>query len=692
MNQHLGPQMKRYFTRLTTLTFLLGTLPVTATEQRMREGSSLYFETKLENFKKNQNVKVRIKDGETGKQANIMLSPSDLNPDLAKGLFQLRFGDKAPNIELLDFYIGDTKMTPFTPGPNNKNTYRVFLFSDAAKTNEFADKFYSDARQYYYPAAPPPDIPATVAKKVFKLDVKPAPAEIPKAAPLKIKSDEQQKIENEAKLNLEALAAQKRAAQLAELAKLKADEIKARKNKAQSLAIKALEKYRNGAYKDSVQLFAEATTLDPESDTYYFQYGVALYKTENYKKSLATLSIAEGQTSNQTELTYFKALNHMKLEEYDQALEEFSSVQDENDVNLSATSSFFAGNIAFRREKYPEARGHLEYTLDHSKDPKTDQQAENLIEEIDRIEAFQSKSKEIYHYSLTAGTGYDQNVLNIVTQNAATNNEAIRFSYSGNFLYRLLYDYRNEFSADFNLSDMYSVKTNFHADASIQTADPLVISLGLPYHHQSIIGKTAVTWGFTPQYQSISMNLDGSGRKTILTSTLGKLDATFMRNALWLSSYRLEYSLDQSGLTAATADDNLSGIKTTLGTTQTRLLDQKGIRTWNYSLDYTLDQTQGKNYQYTKWAAGLGYGDKFYNDHDGSLKLDYSNTNYAQASTARIDNLLVLTATAGKEYWPAIYLSYSSQYNMSTSVVSSYNYDKFAFNVSLTYSGSKKKK
>lgn len=681
MNQPLGRQIKKQVTLFTSIALITASLPGHA-EQRIKPGTPLYFETKVP---KGESARILVKDNETGKNAILLLSPSETNPELATGFFQLQFDNKGPDLELLNFYMNEQKLSVFSPGPNEKKVFRVYLFSDPQQKESFTKSFSKTTKA----EATLPQVATTSLPEVKPVEL---PKELPKVQALQSKPEEIKKKEDEIKLNLEAVEAQKRAERLEQLAKMKEEEKEKRKEQAKKIAEKALKHYQQAEYRRAAGLFAEAASLDPESDTYYFQHGVSLYKTDDYKKSLAILSIAEGHAANKTELTYFKALNHMKLQEYDQAFEEFTAVKEENDESLSAAASFYAGNIAYRNEDYPVARENLEYTLDRSKDPKIDQQAEDLIEEIDRIEAFQNKAKEQYRYSLTAGMGYDSNVLNTALQNLATNAEAVRFNYGGSFLYRFLYDYRNELSGEINLNDSYSVTPSFQPDSTLQSTDPLVLSVGLPYRRQSLVGKRVVNWGINPQYQTITMSLDERERKQILTSTIGKFDANFMLNADWMSSYHFEYSADTSGITAATSDDELSGTRMTLGTTQTRLLNQRGTNTWNYALDYTRNQTQGKNYLYNKLGVGVGYTDKVFSDHDGTLKFDYSYQNYPQASTSRTDNLAALSATLSKEYWPSIYLNYSGQFNVNSSDVSTYRYDRFVFNISVTYLGSHKKK
>ncbi|MGZ3773690.1 MAG: hypothetical protein ACXVCY_11155 [Pseudobdellovibrionaceae bacterium] len=683
MNRPLCRQIKKQAALFTSAILAITSLPGHA-EQRVTPGTPLYFQMRV---KKGTNARVQVKDKETGKSASLVLIPSMVNPENAAGLFHLQFDNQGPNLEALDFFVNDQKMNVFSPGPNSKNVYLVYLFTNLKDKEEFSQRFAELSELELARLNKKTPTPQAQEKGQVQL-----PKELPKVEALQTKTVEVQKKENEIKLNLEANEAQKRAEALEQLAKMKETEKRNRKEKAKKIGDEALQNYQNAKYKEAAELFEQASELDPESDTYYFQHGVSLYKIDDYKKSLALLDIAEGPNTNKIELTYFKALNHMKLKDYDPALEEFTEVKEENDENLSPTAAFYAGNVAFRKENYAVARENLEYTIDHSKDPTIDKQAETLIEEIDRIESFLNKAKEIFRYSLTAGMGYDSNVLNMALQNVSTNAEAVRLNYGGNFLYRFLYDYQNELSAEINYNDTYSMTPSFKPDTTLQSTDPLVMSIGLPYRRQSQIGARAVSLGFTPTYQTITMNIDGKERKQILSSTIGKFDASFMRNAEWMSSYRFEYSADNSQIPASTPDDVLSGNRMTLGTTQIRLLNQRGTNTWSYSADYTLNQSQGKNYQYNKIGLGVGYTDKILKEHDGSIKFDYASQAYPQSTSNRADTLAALSASLGKEYWPSTYVSYSTQLNANSSTVPTYRYDRIVFNVSITYLGSYKKK
>jgi hypothetical protein len=188
------------------------------------------------------------------------------------------------------------------------------------------------------------------------------------------------------------------------------------------------------------------------------------------------------------------------------------------------------------------------------------------------------------------------------------------------------------------------------------------------------------------------MSPSGGSRREVLTSSLVKFDASLMRNAQWMSVYRLEYSIDHSFLDITSADDDLSGTKVSLGTTQTKLLDQRGLESWNYSIDHVNNQAVVKNYLYTKWKLGLGYDNQVWKNYRSNLKVDYSWQGYSENSNNRSDNTIGLSASLSKEYWPSTYVSYSAQYNLNNSNVDTYQYDKYVLSVSISHSGAGKKK
>jgi tetratricopeptide (TPR) repeat protein len=146
--------------------------------------------------------------------------------------------------------------------------------------------------------------------------------------PTKFPSDEALETEKEAaakqERELAARAASDRArmeqiesARLADLiAKqnaMSATEKAAKKEQAAVLGREGMALYNSEDYRGAHEKFDQAVSMDPDNHAFYFQYGVVLYKTENYNRALVFLSLATGQDVNPAERNYFMALTHMKL-------------------------------------------------------------------------------------------------------------------------------------------------------------------------------------------------------------------------------------------------------------------------------------------------------------------------------------------------------------------------------------------
>ena len=497
----------------------------------------------------------------------------------------------------------------------------------------------------------------------------------------------QQQAQEKERLSLEAQEAMKREEMMRKQAEMTASKQALMRAEAQEQINKAMDAYGKGQYTEATSSFARAIELDPTRDDVYYKYGVSLYKAEDFNKSLAVLSMAEGG-ADKTEYTYFLALNHMKLKEYDKAHEEFVYVRDEKDSELSAPAAYFAGTIDYNAKKYADARANFEFVLDHSKDPQMDKRAEEMIEEIDKIENFQMSAKERFRYTLTVGASYDGNVLNIAAQNLATDTAAYRANYAASFLYKLYQSYKSDFSVQALYSDVYSVDTKGKASATLQAADPLQLNLSLPYRTQFESSTRGYLLNVTPSFTSVTMSAETSERKQILTTGSVASDISFQLNAEWLSAYRLQLDSDTSYLTLSAPDDNQSASRVTVGMTQTRLLDPKGAQTLGADLSYAMNKAQGKNSSFNKAILGVIYGFPAWRSSQGSAKLEYTDLNYNEHLTGRKESSIGLTVGAAKSFNKNWALILSAQYLKNDSNIATNVYDKWVFASGISYTGS----
>ncbi len=492
----------------------------------------------------------------------------------------------------------------------------------------------------------------------------------------------------EKRLSMEEEIAMKRERLRQEQESASAEDKRKRKDKALQLKNQADSAYKAGQYEAAEKLYGEASDLDSENTDFLYKYGVTLYKVGNYNKSLAILGFAEGEDVNSNEKAYYIALGHMKLKEYDKALKEFIELRAEDDPGLSPMASFFAGNIEFQTQKYPEARKSMEYTIDKSSDPQTDKAAEAMLEQIDKIESFMASMKEIFKYSANMGIIYDTNILNISKENLATDVSGYRINYGASFLYHWYRSYVTDFSSQIAMSDFYSMNKSFASDATLQATDPMELSINAPYKSQMQLGKKTYSFDFTPTYKSLYMAPTGGARSEILRTTSFVFEVTTAMSAVWISKFKIDYSMDKSLTTPATVDDDQNANKTTFSTSQIKLLNLKGTETLTGDISYLQNKADGKNNRYAKTSLGVTYGFPSFKESSGSLKLDYSMQPYSETAAARTDKVWSVTYAASKNLNKATSFSLSGQYSNSTSDQPTYTYDKYMITTMLTYTGS----
>lgn len=536
------------------------------------------------------------------------------------------------------------------------------------------------------------DVPSPLAE--VKALNEPAPSQAPPSSgPAKV-SDIPEKLEvkdlktqEEERMSMEAQEALRKEALLKQQQEMSEQEQARRRDRAQLLIQQASQLYAKGHFDQASQLFAEGVELDPSNSLAYYQYGVSLFKTGQYNRSLAVLGMAENGPQSAAEHNYYVALNHLKLQDQEKALDKFKYVRDENDPLLSATASFLAGNLEYQKQNYTDAKKSFEYTIDNSKDPEMDRQAEELIEEINRIETFNNSAKEKLSFALNVGASYDGNVVNISKQNLTTDVEAYRLSYGGSLTYKVYQTFKSDLSAILSASDMYSVDKSMKANSTLQSADPLVYSLSLPFRTQLASKSRSYLLNVTPTISSLTMNIEEDKRIPILQSATLATDVSFPINAQWTSTYKIEVNQDISFLDAAEEDDQ-SGLRTTLGMTQTRLLDPKATRTVACDLSYALNQAKGLNNTYGKTVFALSYSFPGFAKTQASVRGDLTSQKYTENTNARTDTTYSFGYSASKELRKSLSLSFGIQFIGNTSNVESYRYDKFLATSMLTYTGS----
>jgi hypothetical protein len=578
-----------------------------------------------------------------------------------QGKFSANISDTKIDFQILEFYLkyNQKKLFVFIEKTtnNNENIYTLFRSID-----EFS-QYANDAEK------------KSIQENTLEID----------------RRFQNQKI----RMTYEAMETQKRELRFNYINKLNPADLE--KNNSASLEIVTTgdKLYREEQYSGAFEKYNNAIELNPAQQVFYFKAAVCLYKIGDYNQSLAFLSIAEGGSQNSTEHKYYVALNKMKIGELDESVEEFSDVQSDNNPEISPTAAFLAGSILYKKNKLPAAKSNFEYVLDHSKNPEMDKEAEKKIEEILRIQNYIDSPKDFFRYNLNAGVNYDGNVLNSASNNIATQVAAYRTLYSANTWAGYSPTADSEIGLGLNYSDYYSVDTSFKANQTLQTADPLVVGVSLPYKHLLTTGQTDHSYELIPFYTTITMAAETSIRTEALETIGLMFNYSKPTTAILKSIYKLTFEQDNSFLSSSTGDDNKNAFRTTLATTQITNIEDQVNTSFIADFAYTANAAIGKYNSYNKGWLGLAYTWPMIGKYFGVTRVDIANLSYpdsASSATLRNDKTVALSFGMSANLNQKWSFNSLIQYANNTSTVSMYTYDKFVITGMLTYTGKFQKK
>jgi anaphase-promoting complex subunit 3 len=620
---------------------------------------------------------IRVKELESGKITQLSLNKDPSTPQLWTGYFVIQFFKGDNSTKTLDFQTQSGESF-FAYTSQDKTVQKVILFKTPEELTLYEAGLAEEKQK--------------VAEKQIAKQIQVAKPKT-NAAPINKEKIEQlvrqqSQLQETTQLSLEEAQTKKRLALLEQQRKMSEEAKRKKKAEAAALVMQANDFYSKKNYKEAEKLYAQAVDMDPSEESYYYRYGVSLYKNGNYNKSLAILSSADVDSDQTLEKDYYIALNNLKLKNYDKALKQLVEIREENSPELSPIASYFAGNIEVQQQKFPEARKSMEYVIDNSKDPDLDKSAEAMLEQIDRMESFYEGKKEKYRLSAFAGLLYDTNVLNIAENNVATDVKAWRLYYGASALVIFHRTMTSDLGAKLSFSDYYSLNSGFKDDATLQAADTMDIGITLPYHLDFKTKKRDYNLEVVPGYKNTLMAPTGGSRKVVIKSTeLSTTLSSPVKNDLYLSG-RLDLGSDQSLLDTSVGDDDLSGTRYGLTLIPTQMLDLRGEKVLTGEFSYLFNNAQGKNYRYQK--AGLAATVSYPTFYKGtaSFRADYALQDYREATTPRKDTNISLTASYMKDLNKKWNMLLSLQATTANSDVAAYKYNKFLATSLFTYTTS----
>ncbi len=639
---------------VTAALFFFATIQLWAQKIQFNPDAPLYIEYKSSTLSKESDISVQIEDANGPSKIRLSLQAKPESPSTYYGYVWLQIGKKITR-ELL------FKRTQNLSGwlTNQDDIQALFLFDNEKEMTEFKNKAIQSKKPLTDKSALPQlqaTTPAPVLSKAIEFGAE--MGEVPKYAKL-----------------------------METYGSFSAEQKKVNDAKAALLAQSALKAHKAKNYQVAEVQFEESLKLNPTVLINRYYLAVSYYQTKKYDKSLALLSLSEGADYNYAEYNYFMGLNNLKLKNYTKASENFDTAKEENDPDYSGTAAYFNGHIFFQKENYSQARQNFEYTIDYSKNPKIDAEAETMLQKIDEVEGIGATSKEKFNYNLFISLGYDSNVLNASTENRTTDVAAYRTMYGADFSYKLINSKTQDLSLGVNASDSYSLNSKFKSDTTAQSVDALIYGTTLTYHRNFQIGKRLFSWGFLPSFQILSMPYTSTSREKLLDMLSLGSDLQFAFTEKHFSKFYLEYAKDKMAPTPSLAEDNLTATRITASTSQVFVTGPIVKESWAADLAYSMNTADGDNNDYNKATLGLTYARTGLWQALNSIRLDYTNSKYPNATVDRNDSIITATLGLTKELRQNLNLFVNGLYTMSQSTNDSYKYNKFGVQTMLAYSG-----
>lgn len=587
-----------------------------------------------------------MRETRTGKVVQIQLSEDGGNTGVFIGSYYVSWGEKeiipevyVPPTALMQSTEGLRKIEtliangtlirkPYFPKADERNNQTIMVFDSKEQALEAFEIYRRQRLQYQ----------AGLNKSAFETQEDAARARAQRLKSMKLEA-ERKKLDAEERKKLAQLKQ--------EFDSLPKAEQEKRKAQAKQLSSDAMKLFQEGKFAESGDTYLKAAQLDPYNSNHFHRYGVALHRQEKYLHSIVMLNLISPLESDVNEKDFYGSLSYMKLEENEQALRGFQNLKVKNDKLWGAQAALYAGVIQFQMADYEPSKENFEYVLDNSTDPTIDRLAEAYIEQIANAMAFKKQQDKKFVLTLNGGLIYDSNILSTpITQlDQPTDLMGYRWSYGGTVEYRFIYEKERELSLLLGASDMYSTDTKFQAAQNFQNTDPLIFSAYVPYKYKGTAFEKGYQMILSPGYETIQMNADGSGsREAILNSAIIKNEHTFGMREDWFATYAIELRSETSLIdTTTTPEDDLTGTKLSLSTSQIFFQNQKRTEAWIGELGLSQYRANGDDAAYAKFDLAATYMTPWKWDTTVTSRLAYYVAEYPAHTTGRSDKNTTLT-------------------------------------------------
>jgi hypothetical protein len=402
------------------------------------------------------------------------------------------------------------------------------------------------------------------------------------------------------------------------------------------------------------------------------------------------LTLAEDPNINQAERQFYLGLNYFRLEEFEQANQDFQAVRDANHPELSASAAFYQGTMLFNQKKWKDAQAAFQDVLDRSSDPKMDERAEQYIELILRQSQFEAEQAKKFKVSGTFGAMYDSNILltsdSALDQGTASDSAGYRALAMAGLEWRPVYETNKEMSVKFDLLNMYTVDDGMRRIQALKNADPLVMSLTAPMTYKGVMLGKGFKIDLVPGYETIYMSVEDNKTKPILGSYLLNFLNTVIVSDSWFTTYNIETRYDDSKLNSSTGVNDSTAVKGKGAFGNMIFLTKEKNKILTADIGHTINMAKGDAVKYNRSDLAIGYIAPAFWDMMWNARASYFLLNYPKNETRRVDNSYTLAGGVSKKLTSIWSLGVLGSYNINESNVQANQSRKFS--VMTTLSGS----
>ena len=456
------------------------------------------------------------------------------------------------------------------------------------------------------------------------------------------------------------------------------------KNKANDTIKQAVKEMKDSKFSDSVDHFYEASNLNPANEDIYEQYGVSLFRNKKYNQAIVVLEISNPSPSREAEKNFYLGLSHYNLQDYLTAISYFDKVMQSGDKAFASTAAFYKGSSLLEIKEYEKSKEAFQYVLDNSNDPNMDKRAEKFIEYSIERKALDDKRANWINFSGVLGLIYDSNIVlandQARDQGSVTGEKGVRLLGQLGAKMRPYYSQTDEINVKIDFTGLKSFDEGFGSNPVAERADPYLVSLGVPWTHRGTMGGKGYFFDLIPKYETIIMDLDGTGMGVITNSVKLDFNNTLVVSRNWIAKGDWFVSSNDSDLPgdATGADSFAGGLKLSSIYILNKDLEQYLIPEFGYRIN----DAKSATYAFNRIDLGVSFTTAAWEGFMWNNRLGYYLANY---ESSRTDNNYSLTSGLSTKLGPNWNWGLMGSYIINDSTTNQYKKYNFVSTFSFSY-------